>query len=128
MPLPDTTDSHRKDDMVCIKREPLYVWLARLTWVIVLVVLLEYALQSHQEREPQAAITTGAICVILLLAGVIVEVVRHIESQPESRRLRDMARANSTTVRNNGQDEDVTANLALSERTTDRTGDKDVIV
>lgn len=120
MPLPDSTNSHDEDDVIRIKREPLYVWLARLTWLIVLIVLLEYALKSHQEREPQAAITAGAICLLLLLAGIVVEIVRYVEAQPESRLLRDVARANSA-----GNTRDTAGDTAASEHAIDDIGDKD---
>jgi hypothetical protein len=82
MSAPDPKDSPDDAQYIRIKREPLYVWLGRLVWLIGMAVLLEYALQSRQEREPQAAITAGALCLFLLIAGVIVEVVRHVESQP----------------------------------------------
>jgi hypothetical protein len=82
MAAPDSKNSHDDTHYIRIKREPLYVWLGRLIWLICMVVLLEYALQSRQEREPQAAITAGALCLFLFIAGVLVEVVRHVESQP----------------------------------------------
>lgn len=82
MSASNSKKSHDDSHYIRIKREPLHVWLGRLVWLICLVVLLEYALQSRQEREPQAAITAGALCLFLLIAGVIVEIVRHVESQP----------------------------------------------
>lgn len=102
MPSHDVHSSHpspHDEDVIRIKREPLRIWLARLTWVIMLIVMLEYAIGSHQEREPQAAITAFALFLIMLLAWAIVEVVRYVESQPESRMLRDMARANGAATR-----------------------------
>lgn len=99
MPLPDSNHSLEDEHVIRIRREPLYVWLARLVWLIGLIVLLEYALASRQEREPQAAITAGALFLVILLAGVITEIVRHIESQPESRMMREMAREQSLNDR-----------------------------
>lgn len=130
MPLPDTPNSHDTDDtddVIRIRREPLYVWLARFTWVIVMILLLEYALKSHQEHEPQAAITAGALFLIMLLAGVIVEVVRHVESQPESRLLRDMARANQAAARNAEREHTAITDVTSNKHMTDFTGDKDVL-
>jgi hypothetical protein len=98
MSVPDSKDSPDDTQYIRIKREPMYVWLGRLVWLIGMAVLLEYALQSRQEREPQAAITAGALCLFLLIAGVIVEVVRHVESQPTMHLLNDI---------NPNQDEDI---------------------
>ena len=107
MPSHDVHSSHpasHDEDAIRIKREPPHIWLGRLTWVIMLIVMLEYAIGSHQEREPQAAITAFALFLIMLLAWVIVEVVRYVESQPESRMLRDMARANGAAARDSDFD------------------------
>lgn len=96
MPAPESKNSYDDAEYIRIKREPLYVWLTRLLWLIGLVLLLEYALQSHHEREPQAAITAGALWLVLLVAGVIVEVVRYVEAQPEAHLLRNIQHVNST--------------------------------
>jgi Na+/H+ antiporter NhaD/arsenite permease-like protein len=88
MSAPEPKSLPDEPDYIRIKREPLYIWLARLLWLICLIILLEYAVQSHYEREPQAAISAGALCLVLFVAGVIVEVVRHAESQPTTHVLR----------------------------------------
>lgn len=82
MPAPDSKNSHDDAHYIRIKRESLHIWLGRLVWLMCMAMLLEYALQSRQEREPQAAITAGALCLFLFIAGVIVEIVRHVESRP----------------------------------------------
>ncbi len=96
MSAPESRNSYDDAEYIRIKREPLHVWLARLLWLICLVLLLEYALQSHHEREPQAAITAGALCLVLLVAGIIVEVVRHVEARPEAHLLRNIPHVNDT--------------------------------
>lgn len=88
MPAPQSQNSYDDADYIHIKREPLRVWLGRLIWVILLILLLEYAFKSYQEREPQAMITASALATFLLTAGVIVEVVRHVESQGDEAILR----------------------------------------
>ena len=84
MPALQSQNSYDDADYIHIKREPLYVWLSRLVWVILLILLLEYAFKSHVEREPQATITASALAIFLLVAGVIIEVVRHVESQGDT--------------------------------------------
>ncbi|WP_162909674.1 hypothetical protein [Aggregatilinea lenta] len=69
------------DYVLKVEHAPLYVWLARLTWVIILIVLLEFDVTSWQEREPHAAILATALLIVLLLAGILVEVVRHVEAR-----------------------------------------------
>lgn len=74
------------DYVLKVERAPLYVWLARITWVILLIVLLEFAIASWQEREPHAAILASALLIALLLAGIIAEVVRRVEARSPYRR------------------------------------------
>ncbi|HML22391.1 MAG TPA: hypothetical protein PKD09_12130 [Aggregatilinea sp.] len=80
-PSPQDRPSEPTDYVLKVERAPLYIWLARLTWAIIVLVLLEFDITSWQEREPHAAILATALLTVLVLAGIIVEVVRHVEAR-----------------------------------------------
>ncbi|HOA25634.1 MAG: hypothetical protein WBH90_08770 [Aggregatilineales bacterium] len=55
-------------------------WLVLAMWVVVLIIFLEYAVRSVQEREIQAAVIAGIVFVFLLLGGLVLLTLRRIEA------------------------------------------------
>lgn len=64
-----------------IRRRSCSSWMAWFLWGIVLFILLEYALSSFSEHEPQAGLLAGALFLGLLMAGLILEFVKIVESR-----------------------------------------------
>ncbi len=84
MPASDDKEKQRFLS-VRIRRRPLYEWLLWLVWLIALALLLEFALSSIAEYEPQAATLSGALFVGLLIAGLIVWFVRRVEAEEQDK-------------------------------------------
>lgn len=64
-----------------VRKRPFAEWLAWLIWLVILGVLLEYALTSFTEQEPQAGMLAAGIFAGLLLTGIIIEVVKVVEAR-----------------------------------------------
>lgn len=63
-----------------IRRRPWYEWLLWVLWLFLEIVFLQSALASHQELELRAAIIYWMIFGLLLLAGLVLWLVRRIQS------------------------------------------------
>lgn len=77
---PDQQGNHR---LIRLRRRAISEWLALLIWLVLLVILLEYALTSLYEHETQAAILAGALGIGLLVAGIIIQFMRGIEARSQ---------------------------------------------
>ncbi len=63
-----------------IRRRSWYEWLLWGLWLFLEIVFLQSALASHQELELRAAIIYWMIFGLLLLTGLVVWLVRRIQS------------------------------------------------
>lgn len=59
-----------------VKKRPWYSWLLAAIWVVVEVFLLQNAIASSQELEPQAALIFWISFAVLLVVGLVVWFVR----------------------------------------------------
>ena len=64
-----------------VRRRSYVEWLAWVLWLLGLAVLLEYALASFDEQEPQAGVLALGLFIGLLFTGIIIELVRAIEAR-----------------------------------------------
>ncbi|QPC84475.1 hypothetical protein G4Y79_08890 [Phototrophicus methaneseepsis] len=87
--MTDEKRSTTRDDhyVIRIRRRPLAAWMGWLLWLLMLGILLEYALTSFGEYEPQAGILAGALFCGLLLAGAIIGFVQTAEGRSKYRDL-----------------------------------------
>jgi hypothetical protein len=86
-------DSQKADEhnyVIRIRRRSFAEWMAWLLWFIMLVIILEYALASFSEHETQAGIVASMMVVGLLVAGLIVEIIRTVESRSQYQDLLDI--------------------------------------
>ena len=63
-----------------IRRRPCASWMAWFLWLVALAILLEFSLASFAEREVQPGVVAGGMFVVLLMAGLIIEITKIIES------------------------------------------------
>lgn len=70
----------KNDYQIKIHRRPWYEWLLWAVWLFLLIVFLQSAIGSHQEFEPRAAAIFWMFFGLLLLAGIVVWLVRRIQS------------------------------------------------
>ncbi len=66
-----------------LRRRSFTEWCGWLIWLIMLGILVEYAITSLSEDEPQAGILAGVIALGLLLAGIIVEFMKSVDLRSE---------------------------------------------
>lgn len=64
-----------------IRRRPCASWMAWFLWLVALAILLEFSLSSFAEREPQPGVVAGGMFLALLMAGLIIEITKIIESR-----------------------------------------------
>jgi hypothetical protein len=78
----DGAESHNSSHQIIhLRRRSAREWLSGFSWLILLIVLLEYTLRSLDEHEPQAAVLAGALFLGLLIAGIVFQIVCSIESR-----------------------------------------------
>ncbi len=65
-------------DVASRRTRPLWGWAALFAWLVFLAILLEYALSSFAEVEPQAGILAIAIFFGFLVAGIIAILVHNV--------------------------------------------------
>lgn len=64
------------DNVIEIKKQPLYTYILGAAWLALLVFIAQNALASGAEMEPRAATIFWVSFVVVLLAGVAVWFVR----------------------------------------------------
>jgi len=53
-----------------VRKRPWYVWLLRVTWVVWLLVWIEFAIGSRQELENQAFTTAMKVLIVSVFLGL----------------------------------------------------------
>jgi uncharacterized integral membrane protein len=66
-----------------IRKRSTGEWAAWAVWLIILIILFEYAVSSFYEEEPQAGVLAAALCGSILLAGIIIEAIKSIETRKD---------------------------------------------
>ena len=72
--------ANKDNYQIKIRRRPWYEWLLWALWLVFLIISLQSAVASHQEFEPRAAVIYWMFFALLLLAGIVVWLVRRIQS------------------------------------------------
>jgi hypothetical protein len=68
-----------------VRRRALHERLRWLVWGVALLVLLEFAIASHQEQEWQAATIAGALFLVILVAGILANTIWRIEAEEQDK-------------------------------------------
>jgi hypothetical protein len=53
-----------------IRKQPWYVWVLRVVWVVWIIAWFEFAIGSKQELEPQAFATAVKVLIVSVLLGL----------------------------------------------------------
>ena len=102
----ESEKSDKGDYIIRIRRRSLAEWLAWLMWFIIIVIILEYVLVSFNDHETQAGIVASMMFVGLLVAGLIIEIMRTIESRNQHQDLLDTNSVSLTAVQAEDSDEE----------------------
>jgi hypothetical protein len=77
LPMPSNSRWH----VFSIRKRSTGEWAAWAVWLIILIILFEYAVSSFHEKEPQAGVLAAALFGSMLLAGIIIEAIKSIETR-----------------------------------------------